>query len=128
MRKAIAALLLVTTITTAAAEPFAQMGPGSVINCAKFNEVSKYPELEGLVFAWTQGYMSGLNDALQDTIGKFRDLRTYAIDQQKLILRDYCFKHPAAKYLDAVNDLMSDLTIVQSTLPNAPQYPLRQRR
>jgi hypothetical protein len=38
MRKAIAALLLVTTITTAAAEPFAQMGPGSVINCAKFND------------------------------------------------------------------------------------------
>ena len=35
-------------------------------------------------------------------------------------------KHPKAKYLAAVSDLLSILIIMQSTLPNAPFYPLQQ--
>jgi hypothetical protein len=71
--------------------------------------------------------MSGINDALQDTIAKYCDLHSFATDQQ-LILRDFCYKHPKAKFLDAVNDLLSGMTIVPSILPNAPLYPLQPRQ
>ena len=124
-KRLVAALAIsVTLATSAAAEPVSAMGAG-VMTCAKFNMVSKTPELEETIFAWAQGYMSGINDALQDTIAKYRDLNTYATDQQQLIIRDYCYKHPTAKYLDAVNELMRSLTIRASTLPNAPLHPLR---
>jgi hypothetical protein len=66
---------------------------------------------------------AGAGVMLQDTIAKYRDLRSFAPDQQQLILRDFCHKHPKSKFLDAVNDLMSGMTIVPSTLPNAPLYP-----
>ena len=123
MHKAIVIASLLAATAPAFAEPFSKMGAG-VTTCANFNEASKNPALEETVFAWTQGYMSGINDALEDTIAKFRDLHTYSTNQQKLILHDYCFKHPKAIFLDAVNALMSDLTIAQSTLPNAPLHPL----
>ena len=71
--------------------------------------------------------MSGINDALQDTIAKYRDLRSFAPDQQQLVLRDFCYKHPEFKFLDAVNYLMSGMTIMPSTLPNAPLNPLQRR-
>ena len=117
------AVCLSAIATTAIAEPVSTAGAG-VMTCAKFNEISKTPELNEYIFAWAQGYMSGINDALQDTIAKYRDLRSFAPDQQQLILRDFCYKHPKSKFLDAVNDLMSGMTIVPSTLPNAPLHPL----
>jgi hypothetical protein len=110
--------------TTAAAEPISAMGAG-MMTCAKYNEFFKTPGLEETIFAGAQGYMSGINDALQDTIAKYRDLNTFAADQQELIIRNFCYKHPTAKYLDAVNELMSNMTIRPSTLPNAPLHPLR---
>ncbi len=39
--------------------------------------------------------MSGINDALEDTMGKYRDLNSMSITQQKEILRAYCDDHPA---------------------------------
>jgi hypothetical protein len=65
--------------------------------------------------------MSGINDALEDTIGKYRDLNSMPIVQQKEILRAFCLNRPAAKYGDAVNSLLSRLPIVPSA--HAPAHP-----
>jgi hypothetical protein len=51
--------------------------------------------------------MSGINDALEDTVGKYRDLNSMPTAQQKEILRAFCLNRPAAKYGDAVNNLLS---------------------
>jgi len=54
--------------------------------------------IEQRFFDWAQGLMLGINDALEDTMGKYRDLNSMPIAQQKEILRAYCDDHPAATY------------------------------
>jgi hypothetical protein len=66
----------------------------------------------------------GINDALEDTMGKYRDLNSMPIAQQKGILRAYCDDHPAATYRNGINALMNYLTIAPSELP--PDYRLQQ--
>jgi hypothetical protein len=69
--------------------------------------------------------MSGINDALEDTVGKYHDLNSMPIAKQKEILRTFCYNYPAAKYGDAVNSLLSRLSTVPSTLKGAPAHPLQ---
>jgi hypothetical protein len=114
------------TATTARAESFSTMGPGAT-PCAKFNEWygAAGTEIEDLFFTWSQGFMSGLNDAFEDTLGKYRDLHSLSTDQQKQILRAFCAKNPASRYLDGVNVLLGFMTMVPST--HAPAYPVQRR-
>jgi len=105
------------------AEPFSTMGVGSQ-TCAQF--VTYYradAAIEQRFFDWAQGLMSGINDALEDTVGKYRDLNSMPIAQQKEILRAFCISHPASKYRDGINGLLGRLPIVPSTLQGAPAYP-----
>jgi hypothetical protein len=46
------------------------------------------------------------NDALEDTMGKYRDLSSMSIAQQRQILRAYCYDHPAATYRNGINALI----------------------
>jgi hypothetical protein len=125
MRRVLTAVSMLCVVT-AHAEPFSSMGPG-VLPCAKFVELHRAnPSIEDDFFVWAQGFMSGLNDALEDTIGKYRDLKSLPTAQQKQVLRAYCYSNPAAVYRDGINVLFSQMTIVPSTLKDAPRRPLRQ--
>src|SRR5215472_7972217 len=89
------------------AEPFSTMGVGAQ-TCAQF--VAYYradAASEQRFFDWAQGLMSGINDALEDTVGKYRDLNSMPIAQQKEILKAFCISHPTAKYRDGINGLLS---------------------
>jgi hypothetical protein len=121
---------------TAHAEPFSNMGPG-LMPCATFNQLYKAAaladklnakskatkDLEDYYFAWAQGFMSAMNDAFEDTIGKYRDLRSVSTDYQKQSLRAFCEKNPASKYRDGIEPLLNVMTIVPST--HAPAYPVQ---
>lgn len=124
----ITALAIATTFTaTAVAEPFSTAGIGTATS-AKFNRLSDaFPDIEETFFAWAQGLMSGINDALEDTIAQYKDQHSIPLTEQKQILRDFCSEHPTAGYRDAVNDLMDHMLIVNSKLPKAPLYPLQRR-
>ena len=74
-------------------------------------------------FDRAQGLMSGINDALEDTMGKYRDLNSMPIAQQKEIL-PASRRSPAAAYRNGINALMNYLPIAPSELP--PGYPLQQ--
>jgi len=50
------------------------MGIGTA-TCVQFvAEFRADAEIEQRFFDWAQGLMSGINDALEDTMGKYRDL------------------------------------------------------
>jgi hypothetical protein len=113
--------------TTAHAGPRSGTGLG-LVTCAKFNEHRTDPVMEEMFFSWAEGDMTGVNDALQDTIGKYRDLSSLPPAQQKEILRQHCLNNPNATYQDGINLLMSKMTIVPTARQDAPAYPLEQRR
>jgi hypothetical protein len=131
------AALALAAATTAHAEPASNMGPG-MMTCSDFNQLYKaaslvrelnadpaaqraVKDLEDYYFSWAQGFMSGLNDAFEDTIGKYRDLRSLSVAQQKQSLRAFCLQNPASKYRDGINVLLNVMTVVPST--HAPGYP-----
>jgi hypothetical protein len=81
------------------------MGMGTA-TCVQFaTEYRADAGIEQRFFDWAQGLMSGINDALEDTMGKYRDLNSMPIAQQKEILRAYCDDHPAATYRNGINDM-----------------------
>lgn len=126
MHKLLLAASVLCIATTAHAESFSSVGSGTM-TCAKFYEHRNDPGIEELFFVWAQGFMSGLNDALEDTIAKYRDLHSLSTDQQKQILSAFCAKNPASLYRDGIHVLLSGMTIVPSTLKNAPANPLQRR-
>jgi hypothetical protein len=66
------------------------MGIGTA-TCLQFaTEYRADAGIEQRFFDWAQGLMSGINDALEDNMGKYRDLNSMPIAQQKEILRAYC--------------------------------------
>jgi hypothetical protein len=102
-------------VTTAHGEPFSTMGIGA-LTCAQFFERYRSdPAIEDRFFDWAQGFMSGLNDALEETVGKYRDLKSIPTAQQKQILRAFCSNNAAAGYRDGINFLLARLTVVPST-------------
>jgi hypothetical protein len=100
---------------TAQAETSAIMGPGAVL-CAEFNRGYRAAgkKIEDHFFTWAQGFMSGVNDALYDTVG-YRDLRSLSVAQQKQSLRAFCLQNPTSKYRDAIPPLLKSMKIVPST-------------
>ena len=95
MRKLLIAASLLCT-GTVHGEPLSSMGIGTA-TCVQFaTEYRADAGIEQRFFDWAQGLMSGINDALEDTMGKYRDLNSMSITQRKEILRAYCDDHPAA--------------------------------
>ena len=110
---------------TAHAEPFSTMGIGA-LTCAQFVEHYEADHaIEDRFFDWAQGFMSGINDLLEDTVGKYRDLKSLPTAQQKQIMRAFCYNNRSAGYRDGINFLLSRLTVVPSTLKGAPARPLQ---
>jgi hypothetical protein len=123
LRRVLTAALLLCAVA-AHAEPFSNMGIG-MLTCAQFVEHYRAdPAIEDRFFDWAQGFMSGINDALEDTVGKYRDLKSIPAAQQRQILRAFCYSNAAAKYREEINVLLSRLTIVPSRLKGAPLHPL----
>jgi hypothetical protein len=52
-------------------------------------------QVEGVMLAWAQGFMSGSNVSLGN--GQYRDLTAMTLDEQKKSLRAYCDAHPLAE-------------------------------
>jgi hypothetical protein len=84
--------------------------------CAQFaNLYRSDPEfVEEHLFIWAQGFMSGLNVALQGDTGLTKNLGSMSTAQQQGAIRAYCNDHPLATYIDAVLDLWSGFS------PNKP--------
>lgn len=101
--KTIYAILFVLccAVPAAAAGSDAVQGIGTA-TCAEFKAS---PQNEESLFNWTQGFMSGLNffRAMEDI--KIVKLTSMPLPAQKKYVRDFCDKHPAGKYLEAVTSL-----------------------
>jgi hypothetical protein len=113
--------------TAAHAEPSFYMGAG-LLPCARFNQQLHATKLkatatENYYFAWAQGYMSGLNETLEATIGRYRDLNSVSTDYQKQNLRTFCAKNPASMYREGIGALLNAMTEVHST--RAPVDPVQ---
>jgi hypothetical protein len=86
MRKLLIAASLLCA-GTVHGEPLSSMGIGTA-TCVQFaTEHRADAGIEQRFFDWAQGLMSGINDALEDSMGKYRDLNSMPIAQQKEILR-----------------------------------------
>ena len=73
MRKLLIAASLLCA-GTVHGEPLSSMGVGTA-TCVQFaTEYRADAGIEQRFFDWAQGLMSGINDALEDTMGKYRDL------------------------------------------------------
>jgi len=93
MNKVLLAASVLCIGTVAHAEPSFFMGSG-LLPCARFNEQLNATKVkaratENYFFAWAQGYMSGLNETLEATIGRYRDLNSVSTYYQKQNLRNY---------------------------------------
>jgi hypothetical protein len=62
---------------------------------------------EDVYFAWTEGFLSGANQAVKSLSRPLRDLSGLPLDAQKAFIRGYCDQHPLAQYCDAVIELYS---------------------
>ena len=127
MNKVLLAASVLCIGTVAHAEPSFYMGPG-LLPCARFNEQLnatkvKVRATENYFFAWAQGYMSSLNENLEATIGRYRDLNSISTDHQKQSLRTFCAKNPASMYREGIGALLNVMTEVPST--RAPEYPVQ---
>jgi len=92
-----------------------ETGAGSQ-TCAQFaKSYSADPAMEAVYFYWAQGWLGGVNSAETMVRGRKRvltDLSSMPMDEQMLIVRQYCNDHPLADYAQAVAFLRSRLTAV----------------
>src|SRR6516165_11258967 len=96
MPKLLLAASMLCMGTAAHAEPSFYRGAGLLL-CARFNQQLnatkvKATATENYYFAWAQGYMSGLNETLEATMGRYRDLNSVSTDNQKQSLRTFLCK------------------------------------
>jgi hypothetical protein len=114
-------LLLSLALPFSAKSAIYETGAGSR-TCAQFaQDYGANPSYEAAYFAWAQGWLAGLNSAETMVHGRKRvliDLSSMPLDEQMLIVRQYCNDHPLADYAQAVALLRNRLTAV--TLPPLP--------
>src|SRR6516162_3799131 len=126
MHKLLLAASMLCMGTAAHAEPSFYRGAGLLL-CARFNQQLnatkvKATATENYYFAWAQGYMSGLNETLEATMGRYRDLNSVSTDNQKQSLRTFCAKNPASMYREGIGALLNAMTEAHST--RALAYPV----
>jgi len=113
-----AALSMSVALAHAAEKAAFTAGPGAT-TCAQFaRSYAADPNAELAYFFWAQGWFSGVNGMEGMTHGRKRslkDLFSIPMQEQMLILREYCDQHPLEMYADATAFLWTRLTAV--TLP-----------
>ena len=102
----IAFIALGCGMTTSQEEKGTIAGAGWV-SCAEFAQKYQIDPgyTEEYFYAWAQGYMSGLNQAVLQR----KNLRGWQIAQQKQHIRAYCNEHPLANVVAAVQDVFNNL-------------------
>jgi len=77
------------------------------VPCGEFAQMyQRDPEgTESYTYAWAQGYMSGLNQA----VWQRKNLRGWSIDRQKQHIRTFCDQRPLANVVAAVQDVFDNL-------------------
>jgi hypothetical protein len=103
MNRIICILLLLglTTTQANAIDDALVIGAGAA-TCAEYKQTVRNDEnAEYLFYAWAQGYLSGLNQALVTTNKRAKKMRAPAKELEGAIRR-YCDKRPVGYYRDAV--------------------------
>jgi hypothetical protein len=106
VRGGIAALALgLLVVTPAAAQQSASLyGPGAA-SCSEFTAGYRDPQMELNYLNWAKGMWSGLNIAVIERDGVYRDLASLSADTQKNILRTFCAMHPTAEFAFAAAEV-----------------------
>jgi hypothetical protein len=112
MLLACVAWLLSTTAHAENGKDFAMQGVGTS-TCTQFANLYKSDAQywEAQFFAWAQGFMSGNNFAQVSDNQPYTYLNLGSLDTkaQQASIRRYCDQHPLGSYLDAVENLMTQL-------------------
>ena len=109
------------SLESANADNMVAMGFGTA-TCAQFAEIYRdHPSsTEIQFFAWAQGYMSGWNRAQMKQGKPTVNLAVLQTKTQRDLILHYCNQHPLAAYLEAVEQLMSDLQMREFWQINGP--------
>ncbi len=123
MKSALAAILLLPIVTSAACATETSIQGIGVVSCAAIAKLYRSDQhTEGWFFSWAQGFMSGVNVSELERTGRSRDLSDYS--GQEVYLRNFCDVHPLLPYARAVVSLFYTLPINPPGKPgNAPFFP-----
>lgn len=100
-------MLALLATTSVAEEEVGTIAGAGWVSCGEYAQrYQRNPTgTEDYVYAWAQGYMSGLNYA-----GAIRkNLRGMSIDKQKEHIRAFCDQRPLANVVMAIRDLFERL-------------------
>jgi hypothetical protein len=105
-------VFLFTNCNPILAESYQVMGLGAN-SCEVFSrDYNRNPKVwEEAYFNWAQGWISGVNSLKLDN---FRDKVSMNAGQQRQLIRDYCNKYPANRYLFAVLEVYKKLLAVKA--------------
>lgn len=109
MRFSILAIALFLASPAFGGEEALLRGAGT-FTCGRFaQDYAKAPQyVEGLYFAWAQGFLSAQNLHIANDVNAYYDLGGDT-ELHESFLRNYCNKHPLANYVDAVFELAKTL-------------------
>jgi len=104
-------IILIQPTTSLMAEEMIFRGVGA-ISCGELAENYRRDpsNVENMMLVWAQGFMSGAN-INQTPPGEYRDMAAMTLDDQTALLREYCDKHPFAKFINAAMDLYFKLPL-----------------
>jgi hypothetical protein len=107
--------LIAVLLISAPAQAATVLAGQGAATCAFYAEqVRQYPiDMHAAYFAWTQGFMSGMNMGLIST-GDDRDLAGIGIADQQREIDAFCDRHPLVSFTDAVVNIFK-------ALPKKPQ-------
>jgi hypothetical protein len=107
MRRYLAAIIAVLIMAPNAARAANAEGAGLRSCGQSAKDYQQSPLMaEDVYFAWTEGFLSGANQAVKSLSRPLRDLSGLPLDAQKAFIRGYCDQHPLAQYCDAVIELL----------------------
>ena len=108
-------LFVCFSVNTSAQQPEGQ-GYGLGMNsCATFaQDYRAQPALtEGLYWAWSQGFLSGMNLMATVLRQPVRHLAKLNVESAKIEIRTYCSAHPLEEYYSALTQIYGRLPLLQ---------------
>ena len=109
--------MFVVSTAQANAQSLERLEGAGTHSCAKFTDAfHKSPNMELAYFTWAEGFMAGLNIALNAKGHPSRNTSALSIADQTSRIRKFCEMHPHQGYAAAVQALFSQLP--QFSLPN----------